>query len=434
MLLTERKRSLLVLSAFFFFVSFSPGQDSGSKIAIIPPADAAVSNDVCPVCPSAEDSVPQNKPFWATNPPVTPLPPMGNGIMFPSGPGYYSLRDFLSGQYRANRPKYGYPPISPIPPSFFDADFRYIDDPSDTNYDFFDPIKRMHPNPSWLISTGGDIRIQHKNELSSRLSGNDNIYQLFRMRLYGDIWYCDLFRVYAEFINADSGNQDLAPLPIDINRADFLNLFGDLKLWQWRNKPMYFRIGRQELLYGSQRLISPLDWANTRRTFEGIKGFWHGEKFNIDLFWVKPVLVSRNDFDVSDSNQGFAGLWTTYKPRQGHLVDVYYLFLDRARPLPAVPPGGRGGFNVNTVGARYYGRFQNNFLADFEAMYQFGDIANSSIFRRSCNHRHRLPLQGLDRPTRFLAVLRLCFRRPARRPRRDVQSTLSFWPPLFWLH
>ena len=52
-----------------------------------------------------------------------------------------------------------------------------------------------------------------------------------------------------------------------------LNLFADIKLGQFLNGPAYLRVGRQELLYGSQRLISTLDWVNTRRTFQGIKGF-----------------------------------------------------------------------------------------------------------------------------------------------------------------
>jgi hypothetical protein len=43
-------------------------------------------------------------------------------------------------------------------------------------------------------------------------------------------------------------------------------------------------VGRQELLYGAQRLISPLDWANTRRTFEGGKLIWQGERVEV---WPK---------------------------------------------------------------------------------------------------------------------------------------------------
>jgi hypothetical protein len=42
-----------------------------------------------------------------------------------------------------------------------------------------------------------------------------------------------------------------------------------VKVATFKEAPAYVRVGRQELLYGSQRLISTLDWANTRRTFQG---------------------------------------------------------------------------------------------------------------------------------------------------------------------
>ena len=75
--------------------------------------------------------------------------------------------------------------------------------------------------------------------------------------------------VYVEYIDAQSYNQNLPPLATDVNHSDILNAFADIKLGELDDHPIYARIGRQELLYGSQRLISPLDWANTRRNFNG---------------------------------------------------------------------------------------------------------------------------------------------------------------------
>src|SRR5688572_32460769 len=44
-----------------------------------------------------------------------------------------------------------------------------------------------------------------------------------------------------------------------------LNLFADALISDYGSGEWWGRVGRQELLYGEQRLISPLDWANTRR-------------------------------------------------------------------------------------------------------------------------------------------------------------------------
>src|SRR5207253_4170036 len=112
------------------------------------------------------------------------------------------------------------------------------------------------------------------DEQHARLTAVNDDYHLIRTRVYGDVWYRDRLRLYVEFIEAHSFNNQLPPRVIDRNPADFLNLFADLKVLDRFGVPAYLRIGRQELLYGSQRLISPLDWANTRRTFQGAKLFW----------------------------------------------------------------------------------------------------------------------------------------------------------------
>ena len=245
-------------------------------------------------CEKKDDDKKEKPAFWTTVPPIrSPLPKLGSLLIFPKGPGYYSLWDLLQGNYREQPPKQPWPPISPDTFSFFDADFRYLDNPKNKQHDWLDCLKRIHPNDCWLLSFGGEERFQYKHEIANgfRMNGQDNTYQLNRTRLYADVWYRDYFRVYAEYIDAQAMNEQIKPLPIDIWKNSFLNLFTDIKLFTYNNNPVYFRGGRQELLYGSQRLISPLDWANTRRTFEGYKGFYRSAKFDLDAFWVRPVIV-----------------------------------------------------------------------------------------------------------------------------------------------
>jgi hypothetical protein len=355
--------------------------------AVITESGAAVTGQPlgAPVTPPTVEAAPaageECKPFWTTVPHLSPLPRTGNFIIPPSGPGYYSLMDCLTDNYREKPPKFPWAPISPDFFPFYEADFRYLDDPKNQQHDWLDPIKRIHCGDDWLLSLGGEERIRYMNEVSSRLTGKFNDYILDRTRLYADLWYKDLFRVYVEFLDAQSFGQDLAPLAIDIDRSDLLDAFVELKLAELGGSPLYVRVGRQEMYYGSQRLISPLDWANTRRTFEGIKGYWHSEDLDVDAFYMKPVQVFQNRFDAADANRQFAGFTTEYRPNKSQAIDLYYLYLDTDLPLRAkLPPSGRGGQNINTIGARYVGDMDKKLLWDFEGAYQFGDRVNDSIY------------------------------------------------------
>ncbi|MGL4463221.1 MAG: alginate export family protein, partial [Planctomycetia bacterium] len=303
-------------------------------------------------------------------PPVRSAPRTGNFSILPTGPGYYSFADFITGNERKKPPKYGYNRFALLGPSFFDSDFRYLDDPKNVDHDYADPLKRIRLGDDWLLSTGGTIWSRSFGEYNSRLTTNDNNYNLTRIRSYADLWYQDRFRIFGEFIGSWTLHQDLPPLLIDQTNADILNLFVDVKLFECDGDPVYLRAGRQELLIGSQRLLSNLDWANTRRTFQGVRALKSGEKWDADLFWVQPVIPEANDLDDNDQNQNFAGAWLTYKPMKGVCWELYDLVLDNQN---ATTQTGivRNPSTINTLGGRFSGD-KNNFLWDFEGAMQLG--------------------------------------------------------------
>lgn len=312
-------------------------------------------------------------------PPVRAVPPQGFFPVLPTKGGYYSLKDQLLGIYREKPPKFGAGPRTALvaAPSF-DFDYRYLDDPKNQDFDLFDPIKRFRIGDDWLLSSGGQISSRYMNEGNSRLGRVRNTYDLFRVRTYADLWYRDNVRLFAEFIYADSIGYELTPLPIDRTRADILNLFADLKVGEVNEAPVYLRIGRQELLLGSQRLISTLDWSNTRRRFDGVRLMTSSEKIDFDLFWVQPVIQNASKLDSVDHNQNFAGAWLTYRPQKGEFLDFYWLFLDNTNRTTQM------GVTINpqnshTFGTRYTGS-RNGFLWDAELMGQFLERGQSNGF------------------------------------------------------
>jgi hypothetical protein len=316
---------------------------------------------------------------WVRVPAVRIVPRPGMFTVPPTGPGYYSFQDWLFHHERPMPPFYPYPPFSLRSFLFADADFRYLDRPGNDQHDFLDPLKRMKLGDNWMLAFGGEERFRQMQEVDSRLSVTNNNFQLHRTLLYSDLCYRDALRFFVEFIYADSENENLPPLAIDVNRNDLLNAFADVKITDLYGQPGYVRFGRQELLLGSQRLISPLEWANTRRTFDGVKLFRQGNRWDLDAFWVRPVIPDPFGGDSWDEDQQFGGLWTTFRRTGGRFLHMYYLYLEDQSPsqpptLQTAPPP----YHVNTLGAQSIGN-QGNLLWDCELMYQFGERVGQEI-------------------------------------------------------
>lgn len=304
-------------------------------------------------------------------PGVFPMPP-------PPGPGYYSMWDAVTGECRQSPPKSGYAPFAINAWPFYDADWRYVESIPPCERTCVEQAKRIHLNDCLLFSTGGSYWTRYHHEHNSRLTTTENTYDLQRVRLYGDLWYGDGLRVYGEYVWADSFGEELPPVPPDVDRGDIQDLFIDVKLMEYCGKPVYVRAGRQELLYGSQRLVTPLPWANKRHTFQGVKVFRQGEKWDFDAFWTQYVPPDASDFDEADDDQEFAGAWLTHRPKKGEFVDFYYLMYDNGNSV--VQQGiVRSPFERHTVGSRWTGD-NCGWLWDFEGALQFGNQDQNDVF------------------------------------------------------
>lgn len=365
-------------------VRIAPSADAAQVSApVAAPAGPVALDGGCAACGGAGCTACQGGFDFKKVPPVRPQTRLGMFPIPPSGPGAYNLLAAVRGQETAGPPKFGYVPSALQPLPFYDSDWRYLDDPKTPPQDRLDELKRVHLGDNWLFATGGQAWTRYMNEYSSRLTNANNVYQLSRFRPWVDLWYKDVFRFYAEMNVSYTQWQDLPPLVIDESGPDIQNLFIDVKLGELRNAPVYLRAGRQELSLGSQRLISALDWANTRRTFQGLRLLRTGEKLDFDLFVLQPVVPNANKLDSGDNNQTFAGAFTTYRPAKGKAIDLYYLMLDNVNN---VTQQGivRAPHTTHTSGARYYGDQDLNdcykLLWDVEGALQYGRRGSQDIF------------------------------------------------------
>ncbi len=83
------------------------------------------------------------------------------------------------------------------------------------------------------------------------------------------------------------------------------------------------RLGRQELVYGDQRLIGSFGWSNNGRSFDAIKFTHAGEVVSADMFYSKIA-----EANIVNTDQEFSGIYaTSAKLLPGHTLDVYALTL-----------------------------------------------------------------------------------------------------------
>lgn len=298
----------------------------------------------------------------------------------------------------AAKPAAPKPPPQPWKPLFFDNDFSYKKDPNHTpllgeNFKEI-PLDEIFPADVFsdtTVSFGGELRFRYMDERNRlRPLGNTkrNMYDLWRWRNYLDIKHSDWLRGYVEMIDASIFHNDLPPTGIDENRWDLQNYFVDIAPLELNDQKVWFRAGRQELLYGSQRLVSPLDWANTRRNFEGFKVFTKGEAWDIDAWVTNPVNTATpndgplsrfdNSFDSRNQDRVFTGAWATYKGVKDHTFDYYFLWDHTSQNnaggpnLAAYPLGNR-----YLTATRWLGNYAYSgdgvLHGEVEGGYQFGN-------------------------------------------------------------
>ncbi len=108
--------------------------------------------------------------------------------------------------------------------------------------------------------------------------------------------------------------------------------------------PVDFKIGRQEMVYGDQRLIGSFGWGDTGRAFDAYKVITHLDVVRIDLFLAK-LKETNGSASSSTSDDDMYGLYTVWPVGEANSLDVYYLVwkTDTAR-------------NLNTYGARLAGK------------------------------------------------------------------------------
>ena len=244
------------------------------------------------------------------------------------------------------------------------------------NSDFFDPIKHvpLSDDGSVWASFGGQarLRLESWHGFGFR-EGNIEAFNLTRLRAHADLHVGPNLRIFAEGKSAMSTDRRLPGMQrtLDNDELALQQLFGEVTVPLNEDVTFSVRGGRQMFVLGRQRLVSPLDWSNSMRAWDGVSGVLKGENWKVTGFWSHFVPVRKYHFNDTNRDEQFWGVYATGNcPDHQANLDLYYLGRDR----DAI------GETRHTIGGRLYGQCsQVTVDYDVEGAVQVGERGDTDI-------------------------------------------------------
>jgi len=240
---------------------------------------------------------------------------------------------------------------------------------------WYDQLKKLDVTDNIWLSIGGSsrVRLESWDDFAFSSADNDATYVAYRSFLHADVHVGDHLRVFIQGRYSNLTDRDLPGGKrdtLDVDRWDIWNTFIETN-FSLGGADFMFRAGRQELQYGAERLIGPLNWSNTRRIFDGALARVTGpeSRWRLDAFVTAPVIIDGDNFTFNDTDDDrfFSGVYYTRQlGNNGHGLDLYVLALNEDEDIAVAD-------DRYTIGGRAWGPIAGNWSFEIEAAYQFGD-------------------------------------------------------------
>jgi hypothetical protein len=256
-----------------------------------------------------------------------------------------------------------------------------------TTDDFWDRLKfiPLTTDGSVWLTIGGQARERgeyFRHFLFGASAPEDtDAYLASRFRLSADLHVTPYFRMFAEGKSAFVLDRDLqgGRTTSFVNELDLLNGFADIMIPLGEQANVTLRGGRQELIFGAQRLVGVSDFTNAfPRTFDGGRGIIRIGDWTISPFWAKLVVVDKYKFDKSTSDTKLFGIYSTGPlPFVPVNLDAYWLSVDNAGVTINATSGRE---RRQTIGARTWGKIgQTHLDFEIEGAGQFGTVGRGDV-------------------------------------------------------
>lgn len=283
----------------------------------------------------------------------------------------------------------------PQPPGFNDperplltsapqeADFGFLRNPAKRT-DFWDRLKFLPINGigTTYLTLGLEYRTEYEYVQNANFGSGPQTstgYSLQRLMPRVDLRFTPNVRVFTELEFDYENGRNGGPRPrIDQDPGNVHQAFAEFKL-----KPagirMQIRAGRQELVFGSGRLIDNSEGVNVKSSFDGLRASFASGQWKTDFFAVRPVAIHNSFFDNwPDHRQSFWGMYTTAPSviDPHGKIDLYYLGLDNKL---ALFQKGVGREIRHSGGVRLFRPTGAGWDYNWEPVVQWGSFSGRSI-------------------------------------------------------
>lgn len=249
--------------------------------------------------------------------------------------------------------------------------------------DCFDPIKfrRFCEDGDAWYGFGGQWRLRGEAWRNFNFDETqDDEFAVSRLFLHTEIHPNCWSRIFLQAKSSLITDRDLpgGRRTIDMDTIALHNAFVEFTFCDCMCDAITIRLGRQEIEFGSRRLLFQMEWANTRRIWDGALVELCLCDWAFTAFYARLAEVQKYDFNGTSGDQVYGG-WA-----EGCLTEYIPLslyFFGRSRS-DAVYEDASGDEDRYTIGFWSKGEIpwcKHCLLFDIEAAYQFGEVDTSNI-------------------------------------------------------
>lgn len=236
-------------------------------------------------------------------------------------------------------------------------------------------------NGTFYASLGGEARLKYElytEPVFNQKPADDDGFLLQRYLLHADLHATPYFRAFGQLQSSLEDYRNGGPRPTDRDDLDLHQAFADVRASLADDDEVTLRAGRQELAYGSQRLVSVRESPNNRLAFDAVRVLTQFGNWRADAWLGQPVEIDHGLFD--DQRISETTFWGGYVTGPiecvpGWRADFYYLGLSRDSARFA---RGTADETRHSLGTRLFGRHAA-LDWNFELVGQIGTFGSADI-------------------------------------------------------